>query len=249
MEELLGARAKLGVLVPSTNTVVEAEYVDMAPHGVTVHAGRIYIGRPQLHSDDATNDLLDDVRAGVPIAVRDVVTLEPDAIVMAMSAPTFYGGLDGCLAYERSIAEQAGGSIPVVSGPKALLDGLKALGIDRIAILSPYQPVNDREVIGFFEGQGITITHYHGLRSATATAIARTSPGETRELLRMLAGSGADAIVQVGTNLPMVAMADEAERWLGLPVMAINAVTMWSVLRTLGIPDQFDGFGVLLRDH
>lgn len=247
--DVLGGRAKLGVLIPSTNTVVEAEYVQMVPEGVTVHSGRIYIGRPQLHSDDATNDLLEDVRIGVPAAVRDVVTLEPDAILMAMSAPTFYGGLDGCLAYEESISAQAGGHIPVVSGPRALLDGLKALAVTRIAILSPYQPVNDRQVIDFFEGQGIEITQYHGLRSTTATAIARTSPDEVRELLTALAGTGPEAIVQVGTNLPMVRMADEAERWLRLPVLAINAVTMWSALRRLGIKDQAGGFGALLRDH
>jgi maleate isomerase len=249
MPDVLGGRAKLGVLVPSTNTVVEAEYVQMAPEGVTIHAGRIYIGRPQLHSDAATSDLLDDVCRGVPSAVRDVVTLEPDAIVMAMSAPTFYGGLAGCLAYEQSIVAQAGGQIPVVSGPRALLDGLMALGVTRIAILSPYQPVNDREVIDFFEGQGIEITRYHGLRSETATAIARTSPDDVRDLLKVLAETGPEAIVQVGTNLPMVTMADEAERWLGMPVLAINAVTVWSVLRRLGIDDRVRGCGALLRDY
>ena len=55
--------------------------------------------------------------------------------------------------------------------------------------------------------------------------------------------------MQVGTNLSMVRLADEAERWLGKPVLAINAVTLWHALRARGIADQLRGFGSLLREH
>jgi maleate isomerase len=58
-----------------------------------------------------------------------------------------------------------------------------------------------------------------------------------------------EAIVQVGTNLSMVRLADEAERWLAKPVLAINAVTLWHALRTNGIADRMHGFGSLLREH
>jgi maleate isomerase len=55
--------------------------------------------------------------------------------------------------------------------------------------------------------------------------------------------------VQVGTNLSILRLADEAERWLGKPVIAINAATWWHALRTNGINDQIQGCGSLLRDH
>jgi maleate isomerase len=58
-----------------------------------------------------------------------------------------------------------------------------------------------------------------------------------------------DAIVQVGTNLSMCRLADEAERWLKKPVIAINAATLWHALRSNGIIDQRSGFGSLLREH
>ena len=41
MPDAAGYRIKLGVIVPSTNTVVEADYNRMAPHGVTFHTGRM----------------------------------------------------------------------------------------------------------------------------------------------------------------------------------------------------------------
>ncbi len=68
-------------------------------------------------------------------------------------------------------------------------------------------------------------------------------------MLRELDSPDAEAIVQVGTNLPMLRLADEAERWLGKPVLAINATTLWHALRALGIRDRIEGAGRLLREH
>jgi maleate isomerase len=62
-------------------------------------------------------------------------------------------------------------------------------------------------------------------------------------------GDDVDAIVQCGTNLSMVQLADEAERWLGKPVIAINAATWWLALRRNGIGDKVYGCGALLREH
>jgi maleate isomerase len=62
-------------------------------------------------------------------------------------------------------------------------------------------------------------------------------------------GDDVDALVQVGTNLSMVRLADEAERWLKKPVVAINAATWWLALRQNGIKDRIEGCGSLLRDH
>lgn len=247
MPDVLGYRAKVGVLIPSTNTIVEAEYNAIAPHGVTIHAGRMHVPRPSVNSDADTTTLLDDVRAGVPTAIRDVMTCEPDHLLMGMSAPTFYGGIAGMRAYEAQVSEQAG--IAATSGAGAMLAALEALGARRIAVLSPYQPVNDEQVVAFFEEAGCAFTAYQALRSPSATAIAEVTDDQLRPLLAELAASKPDAVLQVGTNLAMARLADEAERWLGMPVVAINAATLWCGLRALGIDDAIRGFGCLLRDH
>jgi maleate isomerase len=54
--------------------------------------------------------------------------------------------------------------------------------------------------------------------------------------------------VQVGTNLSMVRAADQAEHWLGKPVIAINAATIWHTLRSAGFTDTWGGAGTLLRN-
>ena len=247
MADVLGHRARLAVLIPSTNTVVEAEYNRMAPPGVTVHSGRIRVPRPRLDSDAATRQLLNDVRDGVPDAVDSVMTCHPDRLLMGMSAPTFYGGLEGCRGWEHDLSQRSG--VAVTSGPMALLDALGALGCGRIAVLSPYQPVNDEQVVAFFEEAGHTIAAYHSIRAGSATGIAEIDEGEVRSALSDLADSSPEAIVQVGTNLAMARLADEAERWLGVHVLAINAATWWAALRAEGVDDRVYGFGRLLHEH
>jgi maleate isomerase len=248
MPDVTGYRIKFGVIIPSTNTVVEADYNRMAPPGVTFHAGRMYVSRPALDSDAAFEALLGEIRVSRAIAVRDVVTCKPDYIVMGMSAETFWGGVDGNTRFIESVREQSGG-LEVSTGASACRAGLQELGARRIAVLSPYQPIADENVTRFFEESGFTVLRFTGLKCPTATAIAEVTERELIPVLRALDGDDVDAIVQVGTNLSMVDLADEAERWLGKPVLAINAVTLWHALRANGITDRFRGCGSLLRDH
>jgi maleate isomerase len=93
MPDPVGYRVKFGVIVPSTNTVVEADYNQMAPHGVTFHTGRMYIERPAMDSDAAFQAVLGQIRASLAIALRDVMTCRPDALIMGMSSETFWGGV------------------------------------------------------------------------------------------------------------------------------------------------------------
>ena len=247
MPDVVGWRAKLGAIVPSTNTVVEHDFNRMAPPGVTFHTGRMYIAHPALDSDAAFEAVLGEIRGSIKVAIRDVMTCEPDYLVMGMSAETFWGGVEGNAAFIERVRAQAG--LPVSTGASACRAALETLGVRRIAAFSPYQPVADRQVKRFFEEAGFDVVRITGLRCKTATAIADVGEDELRRVLRDLDGPDVDAIVQAGTNLSMVRLADEAERWMGKPIIAINAATLWHALRACGIRDRFAGYGSLLREH
>ena len=62
MPDVLGHRATFGVLVPSTNTIVEPDLYAMAPPGVTLHTGRIFIGNPKMDDDEAFAQIIADPR-------------------------------------------------------------------------------------------------------------------------------------------------------------------------------------------
>jgi maleate isomerase len=247
MPDVVGWRAKFGVIVPSTNTVVEHDFNRLAPPGCTFHTGRMYIETPALDSDEAFEALLVQIRASITVALRDVMTCQPDYMVMGMSSETFWGGIEGNARFIERVRAQTG--LGVSTGASACRAGLEALGVRRIAAFSPYQPVADAQVRRFFEEAGFEVRRVIGLRCKTATAIADVGEDAIRRVLGELDGADVDALVQVGTNLSMVRLADEAERWLGKPVLAINAVTLWHALRANGIMDRIDGAGSLLRAH
>ena len=246
MGDVLGWRCKLGAIGPSTNTVVQPDYDAMRPMGVTNHYSRIYTPNATL-----TNETF---RAGVAVisdnvmdAVRSVMTCAPDYLVMAMSAITFFGGTKGADQFVRRIEELAGVGISVGShSTSAALD--KYGGVKRIAILSPYWPVMNEAVIGYFTDMGFTVVRDIALQCRSWTAIAEVTPRQCRDALLKLDGDDVDALVQVGTNLSMAKVAAAAELWLGKPVIAINTATYWHALRANGINDRVEGFGRLLAE-
>jgi maleate isomerase len=108
-------------------------------------------------------------------------------------------------------------------------------------------PISDVNVTRFFEDCGFTVAKFVGLRCNSPIAIAEVQTDTLRQHLLQMDGDGIDAIVQVGTNLSMCALAIEMEGELGKPVIAINAATYWHALRANGITDQFAGHGPLFE--
>ncbi len=247
MSDVLGWRGVFGVIAPSTNTVVEPDYHRMAVPGVTAQTARIHIRDPSLASDAAMQALIAEIEAEIDAACERIMTCRPSRLVMGMSAETFWGGVEGGMRFKLHIEALTG--LPLTTGADASAAALRVYGAQRVAVVTPYQPVGDANVRRFLEEAGFEVERIIGLRCPTAHDIAGVPEQRLREVLHELNGDDIDAILQVGTNLSMVALADEAERWLGKPVIAINAATWWRALRDHGIDDRVAGAGGLLREH
>ena len=248
MPDVLGWRRKFGVIAPSTNTVVQPDYDDMRPAGVTNHYSRIITPNSTALSNESFRAGIATISDNVKAAVESVMTCEPDYLVMGMSAITFFGGRKGADAFVRQIEETTGVGISVGSHSSAA--ALETYGgIKRISILSPYWPVMNAEVVRYFGDMGFTVVRDTALQCTSWTGIAAVTPAQCRDALRQIDGDDVDALVQVGTNLSMVRLAAAAELWLGKPVIAINTATYWHALRANGIHDPIAGFGRLLEKH
>jgi maleate isomerase len=247
MPDVLGWRKTFGAIGPSTNTVVQPDFDAMRPVGVTNHYSRIFTPNSTALSNETFRAGIATISDNVMDAVKSVMTCAPDYLVMGMSAITFFGGRKGADAFVRQMQEATGVGISVGSHSSAA--ALQAYGgIKRIAVLSPYWPVMNEAVIGYFRDMGFTVVRDIALQSPSWTAIAQVTPAQCRDALRNLDGDDVDALVQVGTNLSMIRLAAAAEVWLGKPVVAINTATYWHALRASGIQDRMEGFGRLLSD-
>jgi len=247
LRDVLGYRAKMGVLGPSTNTIVEPDYYMMAPPGVTLHYSRIYIPDGRLSTDAEFVHLMEQIRANLDQAIVEVKTAEPDYLIMGMSSETFWDGTAGNERFTRHVEALSG--LRVATGAAACHRALQVLGVRRLGVITPYQPVADAQVRRYFADCGYDVVALHGLRCASAVSIAYETEDNLRTAIAQVNGPDVEAIVQAGTNLSMVRLADQAERELGKPVIAINAATFWYALRDCGIMDQRAGFGRLLRDY
>lgn len=247
MTDSLGYRQKFAVLVPSTNTSVQPEFDAMRPVGVTNHIGRIRIPNIPLNDNEDFRRLIELIAQAQNEAVDSVMSCEPDRLVLGISAETFWDGLEASRRLKKELEERT--KLPVSMGSEACAKAFSVLGMKTLAVLTPYQPVGDQNVVRFFEESGYRVRRIKGLQCASPVHIAHVGERELAAALRELDGDDIDGIIQVGTNLAMARLAAHAETWLQKPVVAINTAIYWEALRASGIGDKVAGFGSLLENH
>ena len=248
MTDSLGYRMKFGVIAPSTNTSVQPEFDDMRPVGVTNHFSRIIIPDDPVNSDEDFDELVRRIRAVTMDAIDAVKTCSPGALIMGMSAETFWDGKERADTLKAQVEERA--AMPVAMGSDACQAALSKLGdIKRIAVITPYMPIGDEQVRKFFTDCGYEVVQVKGLKCKSPMLIAHETEKTLRDAIIEVNDPSVEAIVQAGTNLAMARVGAIAEFWLDKPVVAINTATYWHALRMNGIEDKVQGFGSLLSHH
>jgi maleate isomerase len=243
-----GYRMKFGVLGPSTNTIVQPDFDDLRPRGVTNHYARIHVDNAQAVSNESFMAGVTKIDENTHDAVKRVLTCEPNYLVMGMSAVTFFGGAEGGRKWREQVEQLSG--LGVSTGAEATVAALKAYGgVKKVAFLSPYFPSANAQVRNYLSDHGYETVRDAPLERPSWIAIAETPEDTVRATFHALDGDDVDALIQVGTNLNCMRFAAAAETWLGKPVIAINTATYWHALRANGIADQVDGFGRLMADY
>jgi maleate isomerase len=242
----LGWRAKIGVVIPSTNTIVEPEFHFMAPLGVTNHTSRFLIPNMALNSNEDFEKLVIEIKATLDDAIDGLTPAGVDHIIIGISAESFWDGAKGAEILQRRLEARAGCSLTL--GAAAARAALEAVGAKRLGVVTPYWPVADERVRQYFGECGFDVVALKGLAATSPVNIAEQSEGTLRRALEEVNSPDVDTIIQVGTNLAMARLAGEAERWLAKPVIAINTALYWHALRQNGINDKIPGWGRLMME-
>jgi len=93
------------------------------------------------------------------------------------------------------------------------------------------------------------VVHTHGLKSTGPTAVARFSTEQILQGFDTVDHPRSEALVHVGTNLPVSALIPAIEKRRGKPLIGVNVATYWLALRRLGITDRLPGMGLLAETH
>ncbi len=174
----IARRARIGVLIPSTNTGVEYDLQKFALEGVTWHPSRFSIELRNWADENAKTGegmdsvferFLDMMRGELPGAVDRALSAEITHLMLGMSAETFWGGLAGNEAFEQDIQERIG-QLGLSTGAAATRQALSAFGAKTISVITPYPPVGDANVRRFFNEIGFEVKHVAGLSRPTAAS-------------------------------------------------------------------------------
>lgn len=237
-----GARARIGVILPSVNTVVEPWFNVAAPSGVTVHATRM------LLDNTVTPESLRrmDEEEGLPAAVR-LAGCRPSAIAYCCTASSVVQGLEYDRAFSGRLAAKTGCACVTAVG--AIIDALHALRVRRVTMVSPYIDVIDEAEHTLFRLAGFEVASHANLGISDGFGLAAPSPGEISALALRALARDAEAIVISCLNLNSQAVAAELEAATVRPVVTSTTATLWKLLRIAGIDDPVPGYGRLLSHH
>jgi maleate isomerase len=250
MRDFLGYRKIFGVITPSINTCVQPEYDSMRPPGVTNQVARMQGSDVKVKSDADFEQVVNDLLKSIDGAIDQVITCRPDHLILGISALAVWGGSQKSSdALKASMKRRAGSTMEVSLATDAILAALKAHRVKKkIAIVEPYYPVIQPRMQSFFGEHGYEVVRFNHMKGPQLTEYTRITTADMIAALKNIDGPDVEVLIQFGANLPLAAIADEAERWLGKPVIPVNTATYWHALRHNGISDRLQGHTRLLSE-
>lgn len=223
---MYGRDGRIGLAVLDSDLTIEPDLRRVMPEGTEIHAARV--SYPQRVTPE--NMALAAERAVV--AAQQLLPVRPAAIAWACTSGSFYEGRAG---NDRLLARLAAacGDVPVTTASQALVEALKALGVERPMVGSPYsQAINDRLAAFLVE---------HGFKPAGIAQLHQQDLGDYElqdvdedrlaAFIETLAEGESDAVVLSCTGLATSSLAPRMEQRIGKPVITSNLAILWHCWR------------------
>ena len=225
-----------GILIPGTNTTCEIEFCRLAPD-LQMHSARL--------GKDGDTPFSPGLDADVAYQAKLLGTARVEAIALAQtSASLFTPDYDA----KTVKAMTAASGVPCLTSAQAIGRALKALGVSRIALATPYWP----EVIAlakqYYETHyGVTVVAAESLGAADSYAIGKMDAGMAHAAFGRINSPEVEALVVPGGNFPTQEWITSWEKEFGKPVITTNAAALWGLLRAMKIDTPLRGWGRLLE--
>lgn len=237
-----GWRARIGLVMPSTNTAFEGWLPRAAPEGVSFHFGRMPFSR-----STSIENALEEMELEERAAVQRVMNCEPDALLYACTASSIVKGVEGDRALIAKLTAQTG--VPCTSIAEAIVRAFGQLGTRRICIASPYPAKFDQMETDFFTGAGLEVVNVEGLDIADPADMCDVPPGEIYRFARSVWDPAADAMLVTCAAFRGQSVVAALEEDLGVPVVTSLTASLWAGLRIAGVMAPVLGYGALLSQQ
>jgi maleate cis-trans isomerase len=226
-----------GVLIPSTNTTVEAELARL-PAGYQAHYARLLSSTPGSPFAPSRDEDVDYQSKLLGTAKVEMV------ILMQTSASLFADDYDDNVSRRMSAAA---GGVPATTSARAVGRALRALGARRIALVSPYSEAASARARHYFSSNyGLEVVAVEGFAAKDSYAIGNLGPENARDAFARIDRPEIDAFAVPGANFPTMASIAAWEREFNKPVVTSTQAALWAMVRQLG-GEPIAGYGRLLE--
>lgn len=228
---------RIGLIIPSSNTLTEPQFHRYLPPGVSAHISR-------LRMAGKFRKPLDELKRSLTEAAEALSDVRPVMIVFHCTANSMENGL----AHEAAIVdivEKASGC-PTISTAQAITRAFDQVGIKKLVLISPYVKATNEHEVKYLGEAGYTVVHELGL-GLESHAYSKVTPEEWKKVVKENTRDDADGYFLSCTNTRMIEAIGDLERDLGKPVVNSNQAVLWTCLNKLGIRHSGEKLGRLFQ--
>ncbi len=223
------ARAlRVGLLVPSSNTVMEMDFHRELPGGVEIATARMYLPETTKEAE------MEMIGQWLGRACADLATLRPDVAVFGCTSGGALFGQDHDRSIIRKIEEETGAE--ALSILSALSEEFALLGAKRLAVITPYVQNLTDAVRDSLAEDGFEVLSIGGMGITDNLEICRQGAekiiGFVNENLGPAVLGEADCLFISCTNLPAVgALPEIRAAFPQVPIMTSNLAVINAIRR------------------
>jgi maleate isomerase len=218
---------RVGLLVPSSNSVMEVDFYRNLAHDTTVHTGRMYMVDTTVEGEDRM------LREFTMPAAEAVGTALPHVIVFGCTSAGALYGKD----YDRELCERIGeatGAEPI-SVIESVNHALRETRARRVAVVTPYIDELNTRIAASIEAEGIEVTAMHGMGISNNFDIAAVTPEQIYDFVQARIGPRvpADALFLSCTNLNALSALSLLKIAYDVPIVTSNLAALQAVGRRI----------------
>lgn len=222
-------KLRLGMLTPSSNTVLEPVCATMAAAiaDTSVHFSRFTVTR--IAMDDSA---LGQFNTGPMVEAAKLLADAKVDVIAWNGTSASWLGLDSDHTLVHEIEAETG--IKAATCVLSMMDALKALGARTYALVTPYTTDVQRQIVNNLDALGYECAAETHFDISDNFSFGIVPENQIEDALRKVCAAKPDAVIVLCTNLAGAPVAAKVEKDTGVPILDSITLTMWGALGRIG---------------